>query len=209
MLACTQEIIKQFGGDVPVYLADWQLQALGKLGIKHEQTPDAATSPNAQDPGSAMPDSRLMSPDLMFLKAHGMPPIDPRLLAGLRVMLLEEDERYLIQLTSPDAWGKWSVPISKPNEVWLSLQKRKGWRQSVAWNKLIRSLHQIRTHLPSCCLAGLDPQAGWPSQILTSTSLDHVCSCCAAGPQLPKHMCIWKMHIFPDFMAFIMRRPKC
>lgn len=102
---------------MPVPLAAWQLQALDKLGIKHDLDENVAASPDAEGVGSAMPDSRLMSPELMFLKAQGMPPVDPRLLAGLRIMLLEEDDRYLIQMTSPEVWGRWSVPISESNEV--------------------------------------------------------------------------------------------
>eukprot|EP00983_Pelagomonas_calceolata_P015717 498828-Pelagomonas_calceolata.AAC.4 len=119
-LLLKQEIINQFGGDVPVPLATWQLQALEKLGIDQTSPAPAAnelSGPLSDDPSSAATESRLFSPEMMYLKAHGMPPVDPRLLAGLRVMLLAEDERYMLQLTSPDTWGRWGAPLSKLNEV--------------------------------------------------------------------------------------------
>uniref|UniRef100_A0A7S3R5E5 SET domain-containing protein n=2 Tax=Dunaliella tertiolecta TaxID=3047 RepID=A0A7S3R5E5_DUNTE len=119
-VALFTEIINQFGGDVPVPLATWQLQALEKLGIDQTSPAPAAnelSGPLSDDPSSAATESRLFSPEMMYLKAHGMPPVDPRLLAGLRVMLLAEDERYMLQLTSPDTWGRWGAPLSKLNEV--------------------------------------------------------------------------------------------
>lgn len=131
----TQDIIKQFGGEVAP-LADWQMQALERLGLQHTPLSPPPTSEEAAGTDASRPSatsnnssaqgppstSRLVSPELMYLKAHGMPPVDPRLLAGLRVMLLGEDERFLIQLTPPTAWGAWSAPISQQNEVGVSCE---------------------------------------------------------------------------------------
>ncbi|KAF5836170.1 hypothetical protein DUNSADRAFT_6322 [Dunaliella salina] len=119
-VALFTEIINQFGGDVSLPLAAWQLQSLDKLGINQASPAPAAnelTGPLSDDPNSSATESRLFSPEMVYLKAHGMPPVDPRLLAGLRIMLLTEDEKYMLQLTSADTWGRWGAPLSRPNEV--------------------------------------------------------------------------------------------
>ena len=69
--------------------------ACASAGLRHTSSSSSTSVPSsaAQNDDQSKPEdeastSRLVSPDMMYLKAHGMPPVDPRLMAGLRVMLL-------------------------------------------------------------------------------------------------------------------------
>lgn len=146
----SQDVIAQFLGEsaVPLPLSSWQLAKLQELGLPlyDDEEPDAAPASAATAATAAADESSSNSsgsgPEAkgevkrVYVGGPGAP-VDWRLLAALRVLLLRDDGYDLIKDKTPQELGDWSAPIARQHEVgaavwyqglWdIDVQARRDW----------------------------------------------------------------------------------